>query len=127
MTRLFEERERAAELIFARAEETRFVLRCHGIRSLAAFAASKLGLDGLSADAYAQELLSFAVNGMKDADLIDRVRADLAANGVIVHASDLRTELLRGNAQPIHAFGAILDGHAPTPHVSPTSHASHAN
>jgi hypothetical protein len=105
MSKMFEERERAAEMLFVRAEEARFMIHCQGVRSLAAYAAEKLGIDEHGANAYAQELLSAAVQGTKDRDLIERVRTDLAAGGVIVDPGRLRRELNRPAAQGAYAIG----------------------
>ena len=99
MARLFEERERAAELLFARAEEMRFLAHCHGVRCLAAFATTKLGFDAAAADAYADILITALLQGMGDEPLVERVRADLAANGQIVSVAELRAELTRSTAQ----------------------------
>lgn len=107
MARLFEERERAAELLFARAEEVRFLAHCHGIQSLAAFATNKLGFDAAAANAYADVLVTALLQGMKDEPLIERVRADLAANGQIVSVAELRAELARSSAQASHGLPAL--------------------
>ena len=105
MAKFFEERERAAELLFVRAEEARFIARCRGIRALAAYTAGKLGVDDHSAEAYAQELLGASVNGMSDQALLERVRADLEANRVIVNVTELRAELTRSTAQAVYDVG----------------------
>ena len=105
MSKLFDERERAAELLFVRAEEARFMMHCQGVRSLAAYVAERLGVDGQSAGAYAQELLSAAVQGTNDDALIERVRNDLAANDIPVDPADLRRELNRSSAQAVYAMG----------------------
>lgn len=93
MTRFFEERERAAEMLFVRQEEARFRAHAQGIQSLANFAAQALGVDHQSAVAYADELMTSVVHGAKDDALIERVRADLEANGVIADNAVLLREL----------------------------------
>ncbi|MBX9930327.1 MAG: DUF1476 domain-containing protein [Methylobacterium sp.] len=105
MSKIFEERERAAEMLFVRAEEARFMMHCQGVRSLAAYAAWKLRIDEQGATAYARELLSAAMEGAKDEDLVERVRADLAAGGVIVDPASLRRELNRPTTQGVFAVG----------------------
>ncbi|GJE43702.1 DUF1476 domain-containing protein [Methylobacterium soli] len=107
MGRLFEERERAAELMFARDEEARFIARCRRMRKLAAFVAEKLGVDGQTAEAYAVELIGALVQGMKDDALLERVQADLAANGVDESLATLRTELDRATAQAMLDAGTL--------------------
>src|SRR4051812_29178654 len=103
MTKLFEERERTAELLFVRSEEAQFMAYCQGVRSLAVYAMGQIGVDRHSAEAYAQELLSDLVHGMKREALVERVRADLNANGVTVSPAELRRELDRCAAQSIYA------------------------
>ncbi|KAB1072758.1 DUF1476 domain-containing protein [Methylobacterium planeticum] len=107
MGRLFEERERAAELMFARDEEARFIARCRRMRGLASFVADKLGVDGQTAEAYAVELIGALVQGMKDDALLLRVQADLAANGVSESLPTLRAALDRATAQALLDGGAI--------------------
>ncbi|WFT80867.1 MULTISPECIES: DUF1476 domain-containing protein [unclassified Methylobacterium] len=103
MTRLFEEREKAAELLFVRAEEARFLSYCQAVRSLAVYVMEKIGLDRYSAGPYAHELLSCLVYGLDKSALIERVAADLEANGVAVDRDDLRRELERSATQAIYA------------------------
>ena len=93
MTRFFEERERAAEMLFVRQEEARFRAHAQGIQSLANFAAEALGVDHHSAVAYADELMTSVVHGAKDDVLVERVRADLEANGVIADSAVLFRQL----------------------------------
>ena len=107
MAKLFDERERAAEMLFIRTEEARFIRHCQGVRSLAACAAKELGIDGQSAAAYARELLGASVHGTTDDDLIERVRADLEAGGVIVDPVLLRRELNRSTSMAVYEEAMI--------------------
>ena len=93
MTRFFEERERAFEMLFVRGEEARFRAHAQGVQSLAKYAAEMLGLEHQSAVAYADELMTSVIHGAKDDSLIERVRADLAANGVIADTAVLAREM----------------------------------
>ena len=93
MSRFFEERERAAEMLFVRQEEARFRAHAQGIQSLANYVAEALGVDHQGAVAYADELMTSVIHGAKDDDLIERVRVDLEANGVIAHADLLFRQL----------------------------------
>jgi hypothetical protein len=99
MLRPFEERERAAEFIYIHGEEMRFVNHISGIRAVAAFAIRMLGLDGMTSEAYAQTLIAARIDGLKPDALLERVQADLAANGVEVTLAELRAELDRTSAQ----------------------------
>ncbi|KQP94664.1 MULTISPECIES: ATPase inhibitor subunit zeta [unclassified Methylobacterium] len=95
MSRLFEERERAAEMRFVRSEEARFLAHCQGVKSLAAYAAELLGVDRLSSDAYADELMASVIQGARSQALVERVQADLRANGVSAEIGILAQQLCR--------------------------------
>lgn len=89
MNRLFEDRERAQELLFVRSEEARFVAHCGALRKLAAYAAERRGLRADAARAYADRLVALSVDGTPDADLLERTRADIAAEGDAIDATEL--------------------------------------
>ena len=99
MLRSFEERERAAELKYIHDEEMRFKAHISAIRSVAALAVRKLGLDEVTAGAYAQALIAARIDGLKPDALLERVQADLAANGVEVPLAELQAEIARISAQ----------------------------
>ena len=101
MSRFFEERERAAEMLFVRTEEARFRVHAQGVQSLAAYAAQVLGVDHFSALAYAEELMASVIQGTKDDALVDRVRADLEANGVAIDHGVLTQHLKQAPAPRI--------------------------
>ncbi|MHB2210778.1 DUF1476 domain-containing protein [Methylobacterium sp. CM6257] len=109
MLRSFEERERAAELIYVHSEEMRFANHIAGIRAVAAFAVRMLGLDGMTSEAYAQALIAARIEGLRPDALLERVQADLAANGVEVSLAELRAELDRASAQRNAADGRMPD------------------
>lgn len=98
MLKALEDRERAAESLFARSEEARFAAHCASLRGLAIFAMGKLGVDGRTAEAYARVLIAAMIEGQHDDALIWRVQADLRANGIEVSSSELQGVLLRGAA-----------------------------
>ncbi|WP_457104351.1 ATPase inhibitor subunit zeta [Methylobacterium sp. P5_C11] len=105
MLRSFEERERAAELIYMHGEEMRFTNHIAAIRAVADLAIRMLGLDGLTSEAYAQALIAARIEGLKPAALLERVQADLAANGVEVSLAELEAEMAR-----ISAHRSVVDG-----------------
>jgi hypothetical protein len=109
MLRSFEERERAAELIYIHGEEMRFVNHIAGIRAVAAFAIRMLGLDGMTSEAYAQALIAARIEGLKPDALLKRVQADLAADGVEVTPAELKAELDRTSAQRSFADSRMPD------------------
>ncbi|MFE1598899.1 DUF1476 domain-containing protein [Methylobacterium sp. ID0610] len=108
MLKVFEERERAAEFLFVRAEEMRFAAHCYAVRSLASYAMSKLGVDGQTSEAYARVLIADMIGNMGDDDaLLERVQADLSANGVHVSLAELRVEMMRSTARTAGATGLM--------------------
>ncbi|GBU17060.1 MULTISPECIES: ATPase inhibitor subunit zeta [Methylobacterium] len=89
MGRLFEDRERAEELLFARSEEARFLAHCNALRKLAAYAGERRGLDMQATETYAETLISLSVEGHRDAELLEQVRADIAARNDTIDASEM--------------------------------------
>lgn len=112
MLRSFEERERAAELIYIHSEEMRFTNHIAGIRAVANLAIRMLGLDGKTSEAYAQALVAARIEGLKPATLLERVQADLAANGVEVPLAELEAEMVQTSAQRSFTDGRMA---GPTP------------
>ncbi|TNC16343.1 DUF1476 domain-containing protein [Methylobacterium terricola] len=87
MSTLFDERERAAEALFALDEELRFLALARRNKMLAAWMCERLSLTGDAAEAYRWRLIEAgtetrAVGRSPDEALAERLRADLAANGV---------------------------------------------
>ncbi|MFH6782458.1 MULTISPECIES: DUF1476 domain-containing protein [Methylobacterium] len=87
MTTLFDERERAAEALFALDEELRFLAIARRNKMLGAWMCERLNLTGEAAEAYQRRLVeagaaSHAGDRSPDEALADRLRADLAARGV---------------------------------------------
>jgi hypothetical protein len=68
-----------------------------------------LGLDGMTSEAYAQALIAARIEGLRPDALLERVQADLAANGVEVSLAELRAELDRASAQRNAADGRMPD------------------
>ncbi len=87
MTTLFDERERAAEALFALDEELRFLALARRNKMLAAWMCERLGLTGREAEAYRRRLVEVdaappPAGRTPDEALADRLRADLAAKGI---------------------------------------------
>jgi hypothetical protein len=98
MTRLFEERERAAETIFVHAEEARFLGRRRGIQALAAWASRTLRHDEATAATYEQDLVVSMIKGASDDTLVGRVCADVKAEGHPVSHGAAHTVFAQGLA-----------------------------
>ncbi len=81
MARLFEQRERAAEGIFAHDEEARFVAHRRGLEALAAWASESMSFDETTRVAYADRLLDAYISGVREDEIIAAVQTDLERAG----------------------------------------------
>ncbi|MEE7504790.1 hypothetical protein MMR14E_16805 [Methylobacterium mesophilicum] len=110
MTTTFDERERAAELRFVRAEEARFHVRNRRNGLLAIWAREQMRLSGPPAEAYESAFTEFAVLADDNA-LIERLLADLTSAGIATTARSLRAEMDRcaALARAEHRVGVALD------------------
>ena len=102
MTTLFDERERAAEALFALDEELRFLALARRNKMLAAWMCERLNLTGEAAEAYRRRLAEAGVvmraDGLSpDEALAERLQADLAEKGV--GADDLPGLIARYGAE----------------------------
>jgi hypothetical protein len=79
---MFDERERAFEKQFAHEEELRFLALVRRNQIFARWAAEQLGLRGTSLQDYVRSFVEGAVRPDPQAALIERVGADLLAEGV---------------------------------------------
>jgi hypothetical protein len=79
---LFENRERAFEQMFVHDEEARFRALARRNKLLGQWAATQLGLTGVKADAYVDEISKSLVARVVDEGLVEKLRADFEANGV---------------------------------------------
>ncbi|KMO13058.1 ATPase inhibitor subunit zeta [Methylobacterium platani] len=102
MTTLFDERERAAEALFALDEELRFLALARRNKMLGAWMCERLSLTGEAAEAYKRHLIEAGaetppLGRSPDEALADRLRADLAAKGAA--ADDLPGLIARTGAE----------------------------
>ena len=89
----FDKREEGFEKKFAIDEEQKFKAQARRNRLLGLWAASKLGLSGDAANAYAKEIVAAEFGEGGDADVIRKVIGDLAAKGVAVTEAQIRTQM----------------------------------
>lgn len=102
MTTLFDERERAAEALFALDEELRFLALARRNKMLGAWMCERLSLRGDAAETYRRRLLEFSADASlagrsPDEVLAERLHADLAAKGAV--ADDLPGLIARYGAE----------------------------
>ncbi len=104
MTTMFEERERAAEALFALDEELRFLALARRNKMLGAWMCERLNLGGREAEAYKSRLVEAgsvpsAPGRTADEALVERLRADLAAGGAGAEADELPALIARCGAE----------------------------
>lgn len=89
----FKDREEAFERKFALDEELRFKALARRDKLLGLWAAEKLGKSGDAASEYARQVVAVDFNRAGDADVFDKVCADLDAAGANVSEEELRTKM----------------------------------
>ena len=86
----FDERERGFESKFAHDEEIEFKAQARRDRLLALWAGERMGLNGEPLQDYVTEVWRADLKHPGDADVFDKVAADLRAKGVEISDADLR-------------------------------------
>ena len=81
MSGFLDDREHAAENLFAHNEELLFLARRAGVRELALWVAREMGLEASKTDTYAVTLIDSFVSGVGDKAILTLVRTDLDAAG----------------------------------------------
>src|ERR1700747_1507467 len=96
----FTDREKGFEAEFKRNQELRFRVIVRRNRLFGLWAAARLGLPaGEEAEAYAKTVVAADFEAPGNADVIEKVRADLEENGVAVTEAELRAELAHAAAE----------------------------
>ena len=92
----FSDREKGFEAEFKRNQELRFRVTARGNRLFGLWAAARMDIpDGQAAEDYAKTVVAADFQSPGDADVIEKVRADLAKKGVTLTDAELRAELAR--------------------------------
>jgi hypothetical protein len=92
----FSDREKGFEAEFKRNQELLFRVTARRNRLFGLWAAAQMGVpDGPAAEDYAKTVVAADLQAPGDADVIEKVRADLAGKGVKLTEAELRTELTR--------------------------------
>ena len=96
----FSDREKGFEAEFKRNQELRFRVTARGNRLFGLWAAARMDIpDGQAAEDYAKSVVAADFQAPGDADVIEKVRADLAEKGVTLTDAELRAELARASIE----------------------------
>ena len=109
MGSMFDERERAAEGIFIRDEELRFLARRRGVEGLAAWAADSMAMDEDSKRGFSRRLVDLFLAGVPEHELVEIAQTDLERAGKPALSTNAATVL----AQAIADATMTLKGRAP--------------
>jgi hypothetical protein len=97
----FDKREEGFEKQFAIEEELRFKACARRNKLLGLWVADQLGLSGDAAASYAREVVAAEFEQADGRDVVHKVTADLAAKGVTLPETQLRTKMGELMAQAI--------------------------
>lgn len=86
----FDKREEGFEKKFAVDEELKFKANARRNRLLGLWAAGKLGLSGVEADAYAKDVVAADFEEAGEEDVFRKIRQDLDAKGVTESEQQIR-------------------------------------
>jgi hypothetical protein len=89
----FEDREKNFEAKFAHDETVRFKVISRRDKLVGLWAAEKLGLKGVDAEAYAMEVVKAALAEAGDNDIVRKLTSDFAAKGVEVSDHQISREI----------------------------------
>ena len=106
---LFDEREHAAELMFAHDEEMQFRALARRNKLLGLWAADKMGLSGADADIYAHDLVERVVEADQNEALVEKLRADLIRHGTVLPEPQLRRMIGRFMVEAVNQIKAEPD------------------
>lgn len=89
----FKDRERGEEANFVREEEMHFRIQARRNRLLGAWAAERMGLSAVEAEAYAKAVVQADFEEAGDEDVVRKLLGDLTSAGVETNESEVRTAL----------------------------------
>jgi hypothetical protein len=97
----FDKREEGFEKKFALDEEQKFKAEARRNRLLGLWVASKLGISGEAANAYAKEVVAAKFGEGGDADVVRKVMGDLKAKAIAITEAQLHARMSELMAQAI--------------------------
>ncbi len=89
----FQDRERAEEAKFAHDEEMLFRIHARRNRLLGQWAAERMGLSAVEAEAYAKSVVQADFEEAGDEDVIRKLLGDLIAAGIDANEGEVRAAL----------------------------------
>jgi hypothetical protein len=89
----FDKREEGFENKFAHDEEMKFKAEARRNKLLGLWVAETLGLSGDTANDYARTVVAAEFGDGRDADVVRKVMADLAAKGVAITEQEIRVKM----------------------------------
>jgi hypothetical protein len=97
----FDKREEGFEKKFALDEEQRFKAVARRNRLLGLWVASKLGMSGEAANAYAREVVAAEFGEGGDADVVRKVMGNLEAKAIAITEAQIHSQMSELMAQAI--------------------------
>ena len=101
----FQDRERASESKFAHDEEMHFRVHARRNRLVGTWAAERMGLSAVEAEAYAKSVVQADFEESGDEDVVRKLLGDLTSAGVEVSEADIREAL---EAKAVEAKRALM-------------------
>ena len=101
----FQDRERAEESKFAHDEEMHFRIHARRNRLVGNWAAERMGLSAVEAEAYAKSVVQADFEESGDEDVVRKLLGDLTSAGVEVSEADIREAL---KAKAVEAKRALM-------------------
>lgn len=100
----FNDRERAEEAKFAHDEELMFRIHARRNRLLGQWAAERMGLSAVEADAYAKSVVQADFEESGDEDVVRKLLGDMVAAGVGATEAEVRAALDTKQVEARHAL-----------------------
>lgn len=101
----FNDRERAEEAKFAHDEEMHFRIHARRNRLLGQWAAERMGLSPVEAEAYAKSVVQADFEEAGDEDVVRKLLGDLVSAGLDISEADVRAAL---DAKAVEAKRALM-------------------
>ncbi|HLI10506.1 MAG TPA: DUF1476 domain-containing protein [Alphaproteobacteria bacterium] len=99
MSNIFDDREKQFESQYKHDEELRFKVGVRRDKLLGQWVASKLGLKGADAEAYAKGLIATDIEQPGDDYLVERIKADFKARDIDISEHRIRKHLAECDAE----------------------------